>query len=187
MSCHGEQKTKDPTTESYLQLQMNQSVQGSIDSFLAEEDVEGVRWNNDVVTVKQRFQLTSANDILIIQLKRFGVNSFTQESWKDERIMTLDSVIRIPVGMEVYKYTLECIIEHIGKSPHIGHYKAYLRIDNRWRCCDDHRVTDMTEAELPASLKKQSYLLFYRCVFVSGNAAPSFVEVLVWFDTRRSR
>ena len=69
------------------------------------------------------------------------------------------------------------MIEHVGLTPHSGHYMAYKRLfpetidiypdkkghTDKWLRANDERISIIEEAEL---LKRQSgaYLLFYQAV-----------------------
>ena len=45
-------------------------------------------------------------------------------------------------------YRLQCVIEHIGRTMHGGHYVAYVRMQDKWLKCDDLKVS---EARTPSS------------------------------------
>jgi Ubiquitin carboxyl-terminal hydrolase len=41
------------------------------------------------------------------------------------------------------RYQLHCVIEHIGRTMHGGHYVAYVRQGARWLKCDDLRISEV--------------------------------------------
>ena len=55
-------------------------------------------------------------------------------------------------------YRLHCVIEHIGRTMHGGHYIAYVRTAGRWLQCDDLRISEVSAARVQEA---QAYLLIF--------------------------
>src|SRR5579862_1311767 len=56
------------------------------------------------------------------------------------------------------RYICQAFIVHIGGFDG-GHYIGYVKKDGKWWCCNDHRITEVSEQEALEQMKK-SYLVF---------------------------
>lgn len=48
-------------------------------------------------------------------------------------------------------YRLQCVIEHIGRTLHGGHYVSYVRCGQKWLKCDDQKITEVRLITLPSA------------------------------------
>uniref|UniRef100_A0A0A9YMI5 Ubiquitin carboxyl-terminal hydrolase 36 n=1 Tax=Lygus hesperus TaxID=30085 RepID=A0A0A9YMI5_LYGHE len=68
---------------------------------------------------------------------------------------------------ELYKYELNAICVHDGKSLHFGHYYAIVKAANgTWYMCNDTYVSPMSEEKV---LNMQAYMLFYSRILPDSN------------------
>ena len=97
-------------------------------------------------------QLLNLPKVLTIHLKRFKST--------DRGYIKDNTVVWLPQGeLKVLSslYRLVGVVNHVG-SMNSGHYTARVKLNNRWKSCDDRRVRDdptMTR------FSKEAYLLFY--------------------------
>ena len=67
--------------------------------------------------------------------------------------------VRLPKDTMIgkVKYELFGVVNHSGTSMHNGHYTANVKLESRWKVCDDLKVYDNI---LPIC-SKEAYLLFF--------------------------
>ena len=145
-----------------LPLPLNNSIQSSVTAYLLPEETNffclfcGVMRNGTSVNM-----LTRCGDYVVIQLKRFAVNS-TKTSKLMSIVSTGDGTLEIPVednevsGKRFFK--LKAVICHHGQSLRSGHYTALVRERNTWLNCNDRAVVPAKREALDSSA---SYLYFF--------------------------
>jgi len=113
----------------------------------------------------KKFDLWSAPQILVVQLKRF---SQVNRIWRDR----LDNLIDFPIdNLDLTEfvigpkpvppiYDLYAVSNHFG-SMGGGHYTAFARhrSDNKWYRYDDSSVSETVPSEI---VSRAAYVLFYR-------------------------
>ena len=165
LSYNGQERVLQAAAEYALEVEMSASIQDSVNSFFAQEAVKDYEWAPSIrVTVQQQNHLTAASDVLIIVLKRYGINKWTGESWKDRRLVDLSRAITVPVDSMDWEYHLQGIIKHEGDRTDRGHYTSYTRRGDHWVYSNDSCVKDLETSELPQGLRRDAYVLFYRYV-----------------------
>ena len=58
-----------------------------------------------------------------------------------------------------FKGQLLAVISHYGPTTDSGHYKAHIRTENSWYCCNDSVISLVDFDDITNS--KECYLLFY--------------------------
>ena len=104
---------------------------------------------------RRELYLSQLPDTLIIQLKRFIVTS--QGFSKKQTSIDLQEG-RLEVRSTQYR--LVGVVNHVG-SLDSGHYTASIKVNNRWKKCNDSRVRDDCRMEQKS---RAAYLLFYERV-----------------------
>ena len=108
--------------------------------------------------------------MLFIQLKRFVVTK--NGVVKNRNVVDLSNGVLVLGGM---RYALIGIVHHAG-SLSSGHYTATIKVNERWKTCNDATVMDAGEAQRKSGT---AYLLIYKCISESmvssdqGCLAPS--------------
>ena len=64
-------------------------------------------------------------------------------------------------GTQRKPYRLVAFIHHRGNTPHSGHYVAYVRKGEQWFCCDDSRVSAVSNKSAE-SVAERAYLYYYQ-------------------------
>lgn len=141
------------------------SIYDCFDLYCKKETLEGANaWYNDKTKqkedVKRGIVFWSLPDILIIDLKRWGMNG-----------RKLNKIIDVPVDnadftkyvkgycASSYMYDLYGICNHSGNSMG-GHYTAYIKnANNKWYDCNDTMIKEINKDKL---ISEKSYCFFYR-------------------------
>ena len=123
---------------------------------------------------------------LCIQLKRFDSNN----SKMSNRItfpLKLDLTEYVTEGKEDSvgntKYELFALVVHIGDSIAQGHYTSYVKRGNIWFCCDDDRVSEVSEDEV---LKQNPYMIFYQAAQENNRKATDISAIKIAAQTPAS-
>jgi hypothetical protein len=107
--------------------------------------------------------LTAAPPLLPIQLYRFEFDAAARK---------VDTPIEIPINEPLYvktkegaqiiekPYSLKSFTTHLGNTPHGGHYITYRRQEDGWICCNDSRVSVVSEEQVKAA-SRDAYTLFF--------------------------
>jgi hypothetical protein len=83
-----------------------------------------------------------------------------------------------PLEGPVRTYRLTAHVNHIGGTPHSGHYKAYQTVGTQVYCCNDDKVRPISSEE--ASLvRSQGYLFHYERVLLPGEKLPDYAPAEV--------
>ena len=83
--------------------------------------------------------LMSINKYIIFQLKIFGFDRDTNQSYKISPNLQIDEEVdNILLG----KLKLRAIVYHTGDTPTSGHYMSSVQIDNIWYTCNDSHCTE---------------------------------------------
>ena len=92
-------------------------------------------------------------NILVILFKRFRF-------LKTGRLTKLNTEIALPEQLKIPGFfgNLIGFIDHLGTTPHSGHYVSNVKIDNTWFLCNDSLITPNT-SNLNSS---QVYIAFYK-------------------------
>lgn len=92
-------------------------------------------------------------NILVILLKRF-------KTLKSGRITKLTTEITLPDKLDIPGFSGDLIgfIDHIGVSPHSGHYVSNVKINNTWYLCNDASI-NINKKYLNS---KSPYMAFYK-------------------------
>ena len=105
-------------------------------------------------------EMTGFPRVAMIQLPRFF-------RYPDNTMVRVKNVISAPLTglklhpdgtMEQPTYRLVGVIEIVGSTPNIGHYKANVLINGKWWHFNDRSVSELPEAEIITDL---AYILFY--------------------------
>ena len=101
---------------------------------------------------KRQPGLSHLPSLLVIQLRRFTPSLYGYQ--KNQATVDLQDGFLMINGTQ---FQLTGVVNHIG-SMDSGHYTASIRVNNRWKCCNDQRVKD------DGALRRKSsapYILFY--------------------------
>ena len=101
--------------------------------------------------VKKEVYVKELPRLLIVQLKRFRC---TGRGYVKDK-----SAVKLPRGSFKFKNTrfdLKGVVNHMG-SMNAGHYTANIKVNNRWKRCNDARVT---EEDKMVWNSQSAYLLF---------------------------
>ena len=94
---------------------------------------------------------------LIVQLVRFRGEDKIHDHVKFNQTLSTEEV-SLP-GQQQHMYTLLGVIVHFGDTLKSGHYKAYIKTQNRWRKFNDHLV-NVVSWKFVKTLR--TYFLFYK-------------------------
>ena len=101
--------------------------------------------------VKKEVRVGDLPRLLIVQLKRFKC---TGRGYIKDR-----SAVKLPRGpfkINNTKYIMKGVVNHVGVM-NAGHYTANLKLNNRWKRCNDARVTEEDKMRWNSQV---AYLLF---------------------------
>lgn len=128
-------------------------------------------WNceecKNKVRALKKIELWTCPPVLVIQLKRFGVNKYSKDNrmvnypLDDLDISDMISDISKENGLTKFnQYKLNCVINHKGGSINDGHYYTYCLDDdtNEWYYFNDHMVYEINKNEI---INETAYILFY--------------------------
>lgn len=102
--------------------------------------------------------------VLPIQLKRFsyggrGVLKVDKSiEFPADNILDMSKAYGRPPGSVTY--SLQSFVCHLGQTPTHGHYISYVKKGDQWYCCNDDKVTAVTE-NIVDQAKSKAYLLFF--------------------------
>ena len=119
---------------------------------------------------KREYGISCLPSLLFIQLKRFVVTK--NGVVKNQTVVDLTNGELVLGGM---RYVLIGIAHHAG-SMSSGHYTATIKVNERWKTCNDSRVMDAGEVQKKS---RTAYLLVYKRISESmvssdqGCLAPS--------------
>ena len=164
-----------------LQLQRRNSVEpGSATKTSSELDVKDCfryfleqevlddanKWHcskcSQFVCAAKKIDIWSVPDVLVIQLKRFIVDSSESSRKFDEEIsfpdqLDMSGYVAGPKNGQSMKYQLFGVSEHGGGLAG-GHYTAHAKVSNEWYSFDDSFVSLSSRT---AAHSRRAYLLFY--------------------------
>ena len=121
---------------------------------------------------KREYGISCLPSLLFIQLKRFVVTK--NGVVKNQTVVDLTNGELVLGGM---RYVLIGIAHHAG-SMSSGHYTATIKVNERWKTCNDSRVMDAGEVQKKS---RTAYLLVYKRISESmvssdqGCLAPSLL------------
>ena len=109
--------------------------------------------------IQKQTKIVSEPKTLIIQIKRYEFNQYTQKTVKKNEPILCPQEIVLPRGS---KYCLSSIINHIGSSPDVGHYTVTLfdKTRNAFLLLDDSTIRD--NVKIVEDMWKQSYIFHRR-------------------------
>lgn len=112
-----------------------------VDDYVCEECQRSRR-------ARKQLSLRQLPPVLIIHVKRFRTGGggikvaqgleFPVEEVLDMAPFTTAASRGFKAGAGQYR--LDCVIEHIGRRMHGGHYIAYVRHAGGWHRCDDQKI-----------------------------------------------
>ena len=151
------------------------SVRNCVEQTFAEaESIEDWNCHHGCGTLgttgKREYGISCLPSLLFIQLKRFVVTK--NGVVKNRAVVDLSNCELVLGGM---RYALVGIVHHAG-SLSSGHYTATIKVNGRWKTCNDTRVMDAGEVQRKSGT---AYLLTYLRVSESmvssdqGCLAPS--------------
>ncbi len=176
------------TTDTYmdLSLEINDSGINSIKQALASYTrTETLSPENlvDCASCKVRRQVTKGLKLKTLpNVLTFHLKRFDYDRWG--RLKRLDKHVEFPRTLDVSTYMTDgdaCpsnaynligIVCHLGASVNSGHYLAYTRRGDEWYCCNDARVTKVSEKHV---LIQKAYLIFYERRIASAETSSSRV------------
>lgn len=96
--------------------------------------------------------LLSTSNYFLIRLRRTQWNQETGTPFKNEQAISfeLDNFDISPLSLTSKKFPLyrcKAFVLHVG-TPAVGHYIAYIRMQNNWFICDDTHVTPVEVSEV---------------------------------------
>ena len=104
---------------------------------------------------KRGMSILTAPTFLVVQALLFAFQGGIQQKLPHQCIPVQE--IDIQVGGQIHRYKLLCIIEHVGPTMDVGHYKSYFQRSGTWFQVDDsnHNIVGID------GLPKQPYISVY--------------------------
>jgi len=114
------------------------------------------------LNAKKKMEIWKPPKMFIIHLKRFV--EYNNHWIKSNRLVEFPVTGLDPSSWMVEQpptpllYDLYATVNHVGRLGH-GHYTAFAKKDDVWRCYDDSKVTPVEETKV---ISPSAYLLFYK-------------------------
>ena len=156
--------TKESSYHIYCSSDPAVQLDTCLEMFTAAETLDGEERpysNKCNALTKSTKQLTVAKlpRLLIIQLKRFSSNQIRRKLYTPVRF---DEIWRLSdVSKKAHIYSLYGVVSHSG-GMYGGHYIAYCKYGNDWRCFDDSFTSYRVSWEFVKY--QEAYILFYEQV-----------------------
>ena len=132
-----------------------QSIDDCFNLFFEKENLEdplSCRVCGGPQNFTKYYEINKLPYVLILSLKRFKYN--------ENNNFKLRQLITYPLNnfkLKDKNYNLFGVVYHYG-GINSGHYTCAIRKDNKWKLCDDSRVSDLEEKRVMTS---NAYILFY--------------------------
>ena len=132
-----------------------QSIDDCLNLFFSPEDLEdplSCRKCNGPQNFSKNYEINKLPYVLVLALKRFKYN--------ENKNFKLKQLITYPIDDYKIKdkiYDLFGVIYHYG-GINSGHYTCAVRKGNKWKLCDDNRISDIDTNKV---MNSNAYILFY--------------------------
>eukprot|EP01125_Pyxidicula_operculata_P006289 TRINITY_DN2182_c0_g1_i1.p1 TRINITY_DN2182_c0_g1~~TRINITY_DN2182_c0_g1_i1.p1 ORF type:complete len:752 (+),score=191.81 TRINITY_DN2182_c0_g1_i1:20-2275(+) len=179
MSCQNVSYQHEPFLDLNLDLgNKSFSLEESFYNFISIENLgnEFYKCDHCKKTSQAQKQITiyQCPNILIIHLKKFDM---TRGGCKINRSIVFSELLDIKNFMSVgspeqsTEYELYAILVHYGSSILVGHYTAFVKVDDRWVLFDDQKVTLLPNSSVV--MKQSPYLFLYRRIKRKNALSPT--------------
>jgi len=169
-TCKHVSRTFDPFLDLSLEVKNVDSIDKALKLFTQPEKLAKAnkyRCENchKLTDAAKQFTIFKPPNVLTIQLKRFQVNPFTDQSSKLQKPvefkenLDLRPFLSRPSNQST-SYRLYAVLVHEGSTCHSGHYHCFVKNSiGVWYSMNDDFVN---QASLGTVLKQRAYILFYQ-------------------------
>jgi ubiquitin C-terminal hydrolase len=109
--------------------------------------------NNKKVKAQKCIKICNCPKYFIIALKRYNVKNGT--------LYRMNNKVNCPSDWEYDKYVYHCrgfVVQSGGLGG--GHYIAFIKQDDKWYCCNDNNVSEVSDNKI-SEIIQHSYILLY--------------------------